>query len=737
MKKKKIFTIISSIIFLIFITPIISSLIVKEKPIPYSTAIFDNHNILCGARVASDNQWRLPSEDTISKKFQTALLTFEDKNFFLHPGIDPLAMLRAIYLNIKNGEVISGGSTITMQVARLLYGKNKKRSFFQKIYECFITLGLELKYSKKEILQLYIQNAPFGGNIVGLETASWKYFGVSSNNLTWAESACLAILPNCPGLIHPGRNSDILIKKRDNLLLKLLKSKVIDSTTYNLSLLENIPEKPKQMPQSTYHLTEKAKKEGKIKVKSTINIFLQKGVSSILNAKIKKLQENEIHNACAIVADSKTGEILAYVGNVKQNAENNNASKVDIIQAQRSSGSILKPFLYAGLLTEQKLLPQTKLFDIPININGFNPKNFDKKYRGVVAADKALQKSLNIPFVNMLEDYGLNKFYNKLNKLRINSINRFPADHYGLSLILGGSEVNLYEITNAYLLLIQQLNQSNKEIFDYRQLHYVKQNKSKKHNKVFTDGSVYLTFQALTELNRPYEEGDWKSFNSNSNISWKTGTSFGLRDAWAIGFTQDYIVGVWVGNADGEGRPGLTGVSAAAPVLFDIFKLLPQSDNFDAPDDLYSITICHESGKRPSKYCKKIDTVISPFYSGKLKNCTYHKKIGNDTLYILPPVPAYYTNSVIVNNSIEFILPSRNQIIYLPKNINNKRNFYICKVASSEKKLFWQLNHEYIGVTENVHEKIITKLIQGKNIITVTDINGNSKTRQLRAEYKE
>ncbi len=553
---------------------------------PCSTVINDRKGLLMGARIADDGQWRFPEMKTVPDKFRDCILQYEDRKFYHHPGFRPGSLFRALYQDVRAGKIISGGSTLTMQVMRLSR-KNPSRTIFEKIKEIILSTRVELAYTKDEILALYCSHAPFGGNVVGLEAASWRYFGRPPGDLSWAESATLAVLPNSPSLIHPGRNRDLLRKKRDLLMDQLYKAGKIDSLTCMLGKLEDLPSHPHAMPQFASHLLERFVKEGKGKeYTSTIDLNLQKQISSVVERHHKILSANKVNNAAVIVIEVESGNVLAYVGNTEESDTVQHENEVDIIPAPRSTGSILKPILFAAMLDAGEILPGTLIPDIPTFIAGYSPKNFTDRYDGAVPAERALERSLNVPAVRMLQDYGYARFHHLLRELGMSTINQ-PADHYGLSLILGGAEGNLFEISGIYASFARILRHfagySGK--YDPKDLHMPlllnvsgKKNLSQKALQdagLLSAAAIYQTFDALLQVNRPEEMAGWESFSSSRKVAWKTGTSFGFRDAWAVGTTPGYVVGVWAGNADGEGRPGLTGINAAAPILFEAFNLLP------------------------------------------------------------------------------------------------------------------------------------------------------------------
>ncbi len=715
---------------------------------PYSTVLEDTNGELMSASIASDGQWRFPHRDAVPQKFSAALICYEDKRFRSHPGVDVLSLGRAIQQNIHEGRVISGGSTISMQVIRLSR-KGKPRTIFQKVIEIILATRLELRYTKEEILAQYASHAPFGGNVVGLQAACWRYFARDPQELSWGDAALLAVLPNAPSLIHPGKNRDLLKEKRNRLLDRLKEQGTIDAFTCALAKDEPIPQEPQPLPRHAKHLLSRAMLEGyagKV-VRSTIQSALQIRVSQIVQQHHKRLLGNRIYNAAAVVADVHTGNVLAYVGNTDVEEAGDYGEAVDVVMASRSTGSILKPFLYAAMLDAGKILPRTLLADVPIVINGFSPKNFTKEYDGVVPADNALIRSLNIPAVNLLRNYRYEKFHSLLRSIGMSTLT-LPPDHYGLSLILGGAEGTLWDITGMYASLARTLtnyfdhpgnNRYNKN--DFHPLNYFLAD-SKNHPKKEGSGlvtasdyasvpieatswlsaaSIFQTFDALKEVYRPGEETGWKYFNSGRKIAWKTGTSFGFRDGWAIGVTPEYVVGVWVGNADGEGRPGLTGTDAASPVMFDIFSQLDGQRWFEQPlMEMKRISVCAISGHRNTPYCTDLDSVWVTIQGLQSPACPYHKMIHlspdgkfrvnsacervdhqrEENWFILPPVQEHYfrtknlsykslppfrTDCMISSPvmSMDLIYPKPSSRIFIPRELDGRLGKYCIPIGTS------------------------------------------------------
>ena len=754
---------------------------------PTSYIIEDNDGNLLNATIAADGQWRFPPNKNVPQKFIDCITSFEDKRFFYHPGIVPIAIGRALLKDIKNGETAQGGSTLTMQVVRLSK-KNKKRSIWNKIKEIILAARVEISYSKKDILSIYASNAPFGSNVVGLDAAAWRYFGRSPDKLSWGEMAVLAVLPNAPSLVHPGKNREVLLKKRNKLLDKLQAEKKIDESTCNLARLEPLSGQPLALPQNALHLFQRFKNDnknfkGETKIITTVDGALQNSVTKIIAQHQSVLKGNSINNACAMVLDVETGNTLAYVGNIYEPANKEMESEVDVIAAPRSPGSALKPILYASMLSDGLILPNSLIADIPMQIGNYAPKNFDLGYDGAVPAGNALARSLNIPAVKLLQQYKYQRFYETLQQCGITTLNR-SADTYGLSLILGGGEVTMWDLAGVYasmarVLSHQAKNQGVINSNDFHPPNYkfaVPVNKLSAKNIPLDATSIWFTFQAMKEVMRPGEEGLWQQFTSSQTIAWKTGTSFGFRDGWAIGITLKNVVAVWVGNTNGRGRPGLIGVKTAAPVLFDIFRLLPAVSWFNRlAYNVSFVPVCRQSGFRANIDCADVDTLFMPPNGNKAPLCPYHKMINLDATghyrviedcespsamqhrswFILSPAMEYYykqknadykvmptfkpgCNFAETGKLLEIIYPQPDTKIYVPLEVSGEKGKTIFTAAyrRAGAKIYWSLDDSFAGTTQNFHQ-IALNPSPGKHIITLVDENGISVSRQLEILEKE
>ncbi|WP_370788259.1 penicillin-binding protein 1C [Bacteroides nordii] len=728
--------------------------------VPYSTVVTDRNNELLGARIAPDGQWRFPPRTTTPAKIQACFIEFEDNHFFHHWGVNPVSIGRAAYQNLKAGRVISGGSTITMQTIRL--ARNNPRTFSEKFIEMIWATRLEFRYSKEKILSLYVSHAPFGGNVVGLDAAAWRYFGHSADDLSWAEAAMLAVLPNSPAMIHLSKSRQALLDKRNRLLTRLHTKGVLDDSSYELALSEPLPQEPKPLPQIAPHLTDYfyQTRNGNYSV-STIDRGIQLQIEELIERWNGEFSRSDIRNIAILIIDVQKNQPIAYCGNVHFN-KTNSGNQVDIIRSPRSTGSILKPFLYYAMLQEGSILPHTLLPDIPININGFAPQNFSQQFEGAVPASEALARSLNIPTVTMLQRYGVPKFYNFLKQTGISTLTR-PASHYGLSLILGGAEGTLWDITCAYTDMARCLKGLDKTDCSLLLSDSAHNASSVVPTSSFSPCAVWQTFEAIKEVNRP-EEIDWRTIPSMQTIAWKTGTSYGFRDAWAVGVTPRYAVGVWVGNATGEGKPGLVGARTAGPVMFDVFNLLPSSPWFVRPSEGFvDAEVCHLSGHLKGRFCEETDTILILPAGLKTEACPYHHRInlsadGTQRIYescinteaaiqknwfTLPPVWEWYYKQrhpeykplppfkpgcgEDILRPMQFVYPTMNARIFLPKQMDGSKSQLTFELVHSVPKatVYWHLDNNYLAETQDFH-KISLLPSSGKHTITAVDNEGNT-----------
>ena len=474
-----------------------------------------------------------------------------------------------------------------------------------------------------------------------------------------------------------------------------------------------------------------------------------------------EFSRSDIRNMAILVIDIEKNQPIAYCGNLHFNKERS-GNQVDIIRAPRSTGSILKPFLYYAMLQEGSILPHTLLPDVPININGFAPQNFSQQFEGAVPASEAIARSLNIPTVSMLQHYGVPKFYNLLKQIGLTTLTR-PASHYGLSLILGGAEGTLWDITVAYAEMARCLKGLDKTDCSLLLSDSTRHLPSANSHVSLSPGAVWQTFDAIKEVNRP-EEIDWRTIPSMQTIAWKTGTSYGFRDAWAVGVTPRYAVGVWVGNATGEGKPGLVGARTAGPVLFDVFNLLPSSPWFDRPSGIFAdAEVCRLSGHLKGRFCEETDTTLILPAGLKTEACPYHHLInlsadGTSRIYescidmeptirkswfTLPPVWEWYYKQhhpeykplppfkpgcgEDVFRPMQFVYPTMNARVFLPKQLDGSKGQLNVELVHNNPKatVYWHLDNNYLSETQDFH-KISFLPASGKHSLTAVDNEGNT-----------
>ncbi len=760
---KKTFLILFSIVVLYFIVPLPGDLFKSD----HSTVVTDRNGKLLRAFLNSGEQWYFPPDPSFKHpdKLVSAVINFEDRYFYYHPGINPVSLIKAFFRNIIAGKVKSGASTLSMQVIRL--SMKKRRTIPNKIIEMFQALKLELKYSKKEILRMYLDNAPYGGNIIGVRAASMRYFGKSPGSLTWNEAAVLAVLPNSPGLISPLRNRKELIKKKNRLLTKLLKRGVITEDIYKQSYSENVPSElitfPSVAPHFSRYIRNRYGKKG-VQIRSTIDIDHQVRIEHLLKEHMMYLASFGINNGAVVVAETRTGKIRTYCGSQDFYDYQKNG-QVDGARAARSSGSILKPFLYALAIDEGAILERTILKDIPSYFGSFSPSNASKKFSGVVTVKEALIRSLNVPAVRLLNSYGLHKFYLFLKESGLTTLVR-PPDDYGLTLILGGAETRLTELVRLYRglgnfgrfspLIFSSLDRDTDESLE-----------------LISPEASYLTLNMLKELKRPGSEYYWEQYQNKTPIAWKTGTSYGQRDAWAVGVSPEWTIGVWVGNFRGEGNQDLAGYKCAAPLLFDIFNYLPKkvSGEWFSKKELHfkKVELCSRTGFLAGENCEKTVFENAPPGPGVIPLCPYHKSVyvtldekfsvcslcWEEGKYkrvkklIFPPDVAQFLrekgdiidhvpphtkgcSSGSGQNPVQILYPVRNARILIPVDFNRKVQNITIRVAHkfSDKEIFWYVDKLYRGVTKNKH-KMIVDLSAGWHILEVIDSDGNSAKRRF------
>lgn len=697
----------------------------------YSQATYDKNGKILSIFLNNDEQWHLKNTQGLSQKLKIAITHFEDKHFYSHFGFDLGAMVRSFYHNLTSKKR-TGASTITMQTIKLL--RQDSRTYFNKFREIIFAMKLEWLYSKDEILNFYANNAPYGGNIVGIKTASLMYFNKHLDDLSWSEVALLAVLPNAPGFIHLQKNTNQLLEKRNNLLKKLHKKGFIDEANLKLALSENLPtiQRPKNIaPHLSIRLANANKSLPNIS--TTIDKNIQIKLESTLKNHHQKLLSLGIQNVAAIIVETQSREVIAYGGS-QDFFDIEGFGQIDGITAKRSVGSVLKPLLYALAIDNGLITPESKLIDAPTLWGNFKPKNASKKHYGFISAKTSLIRSLNVPFVALLQDYGYEKFFYDLQNILGFSEDNF--EQYGLSLILGTKEFSIEDIAKIYVGL------GNYGIFG--NLTYMKNTPSPQHyRQIISKGATFLTLDTMSLLDRFGIENYYKN---QKIFSWKSGTSYGRKDAWAAGTSPKYTIIVWAGNFDGSANPNLFGVNIAGDLLFSILGNFADLEIFEMPEtELKRIKIDELTGYSWDYDDVSFKETLYPINALPLRKSPFLKRIfidkdGNEadsnkgdflnakakSVLNLPMnlLDFYGMQDVKKSRNLKILYPKNNIKIKLTKDFEGN-NALIARIANLNNiDVFWYLNKEFIAYGT---QKVRTlELDSGHYTLTVIDKNGQS-----------
>ena len=698
------------------------------EEINYSKVVLDRKGEILSVFLNSEEEFHIKYDGEVPETLKTAVINYEDKKFYSHSGVDYPRILKSFFNNMI-GRKKMGASTISMQVVKLL--EPKKRTYFNKLVEVVKAYKLESEFSKEEILKIYLNNVPYGSNIVGYSGAIKMYFNKEVKDLSYAEATLLAVLPNSPGILNLKKNNDKLETKRNRLLKTLLDRKLIDERQYKFSLLEKFPNKiyyyEKKVPQFSIFL--KNRYPEKI-IKSTLDYNLQKKLEKIVHDYSNAMKDVGINNAAVLVVNNKTKEVLAYVASQDFYDKRNNG-EIDGLQAKRSPASLLKPFLFALSIDDGLIVPDSIYPDVPIYFGNFYPKNSSNTFIGMVKIEEALIKSLNIPFVKLLSDYGVDRFYYFLENNDNYPEDRF--DKYGLSLILGTREMRPVDIGKLYIGLANYGKVSN--------LKYTLTEDKPKEYQQFSRGASYLTLETLSRVVRP---GNEKLYSEQRPISWKTGTSYGMKDAWSVGVSPDYTVLVWLGNFNQKSIFSLSGVETAGNLLFKVFNIVDiNSKTFEKPtDDLKEIEIDEKTGYRKF-YDVESKKVFYPKDAKLLRISPYYKKIFVDEndmeidsrspnfdkrkekIVIEYPIEVsnyFFLNGVRENKNVKIAYPVQNLNIFVPKDFDGYKKVAMKLYNPNNEYVYWYLDEDYVGYS-NEKEKFF-ELDIGKHKLTIITENG-------------
>ena len=748
----------------------------KLQP-PTSTVVLDRSGKWLRAFTASDEMWRLPepSLDAVSPRFQTAMLTYEDQWFYHHWGINPVALTGAAFDNLKAGEIVRGGSTITMQLARLM--EPKDRTLPNKLIEMFRALQLELTYTKSEILTYYFNMLPYGGNIVGSAAASRLYFNKPQSALSLGEAALLAAIPNSPERLRPDRFPERARKARKKVLLRMKDAGEISEQRLQEALQEPIPAERYPLPFKAPHLSRLLTNKqssivsehvGNQWIHTTIDQRYQDTAERILRERLRPLQGQGVSTGAVVIIDTKSHEVLAMVGS-HDFFDKPSAGQVNGTLALRSPGSTLKPFIYALAIDKGLITPQTLVFDVPVDYVGYSPVNYDEKFTGYITAREALARSLNVPAVNLYAKMGKNQLYGFLKQAGISTLS--DQEEYGLSLILGGCGINLLELTNLYAGL------ANMGEFAPYHLIVNRDTKGKKRKRASTSRLLqpetsWIVTEMLTTLKRPDFPESFEHTGTMPRVAWKTGTSYGHRDAWSIGYSPELTIGVWIGNFNGTGAPILSGAEAAAPILFALFTALSGEKAhqwFTEPANLKTRLVCALTGLPVSPHClTSVSDIYIPGVSA-VRECHIHKSIQVDiatgerlcsscrpgrqfreaTIALWPAEVATWLNAngfavselpahnadctrPLAGTQPVILSPARDTVYKIRSNVPTEyqKIRLSASVSGDTQEIFWFLNGELIFKGQAVEPTFLTPVV-GKHELTCIDGAGRSTSLPL------
>ncbi|MBN1893668.1 penicillin-binding protein 1C [bacterium] len=759
-------SVLASLILVFILIPVPDPVFTPD----YSTAVLDKNGRILRVFLNKREQWHFAPDDTLAipEKLKKAVLLQEDRTFNWHPGINPAAVIRAAIQNLRARKTVSGASTITMQVARLM--KPKRRNAAGKLLEMMQALKMEVLFSKKKILKLYLDHAPYGGNIVGYRAASLRYFRKMPEQLTWAEAATLAVLPNAPGVISPERSPGMLKRKRDRLLKLLAERGAIQAGEYENATDEPVPAESVAFGFEAPHWSQMLyETEGGAFVRSSLDADLQARAEQLLQDHGHHLKSRGIRNGAVLIAETGSGKIRVYVGSPSF-FDYRSDGQVDGVLAPRSPGSLLKPFLYALSMDEGLILPETWIRDIPSFYGAYSPANASESYDGLVTAGDALIRSLNVPAVRLLNMYGIQPFYHFLKKANVPTLFR-SADEYGLPLILGGAELRLWDMVSLFRGL------GRMGLFDSLETLEDGAPSASGGTRLISAGACYLVLKILGELKRPGSEYYWDLYRNQWPLSWKTGTSYGQKDAWAVGVSPEWTIGVWIGNFDGQGNVNLSGAGSAGPVLFDLFNSLPRNPAkawFREPaGELENIELCMDSGFRAGPDCEARRISQAPKWMKPLRLCPFHHafRISSDGRFrvcskcwidgkyetvrkiVYPADVIQYMRErgqdiwnlpphnpgcpALADQSLQILYPREDARLWIPVDFGGTLQRVTLRAAHPEadRTLYWYLDDRYVGTTQDRHVMPVS-LTRGRHRVTVVDDLGDRASVSFHADRK-
>lgn len=794
-------------IFLLFL--LLNRVFPLPDRIEYSTIVTDSKGEVVHAFLTSDQQWRMKTElKEISPLLRKTIIEKEDKYFYYHRGINPAAIVRAFFSNMLQMKRTSGASTITMQLARAL--EPKKRTYWNKLAEGFRALQLEWKYNKDEILQLYLNKVPYGGNIEGVKSASILYFKKNPDHLSLAEITALSVIPNRPSSLVMGQHNDRIVEERNKWLRRWGREKVFPEKEIQDALSEPLTAARGAVPGFISHLAWKLKRKGGDIIRTAIELNTQRKIEKLVKDYSRTLSLKNIHNAAVIVLDNTTHRVISYTGSADFR-DTVDGGQVNGAAAVRQPGSTLKPLLYGLCIDAGLLTPKMMITDVAANYEGYAPENYDRKFNGYVTMEYALEHSLNIPAVKSLRALGKDKLIQKLAVCDFRQVKK-DQQKLGLSMILGGCGATLEELTGLYSVFANE-GKYVKPVYtlddeegwqlqgpgndhagseaggmkagmektaggaapagEAKTALKSGQRGSGAGEQVMSPAATYMINETLSKVNRPDFPLNWESTVHLPKIAWKTGTSYGRRDAWSIGYNKHYTVGIWIGNFSALGIPELSGANVATPLLFTIFNTVDYDDDqtwFARPKDCDLRVVCSETGLPPADHCTNLVTdyfipLVSP--SGRCDNMqevlvsadekiSYCRSCQPESGYkkklykIIPPeMKEYFEENRIAyrkipphNPNCEKIFREGVPVVTSPSNGNeyliNKKDpeplQLRCRVSNDVGKVYWYINNKFYRASEAGSKQFFIPE-EGPVKISCTDDKGRNRDVWIRVRY--
>ncbi|HUW60786.1 MAG TPA: penicillin-binding protein 1C [Candidatus Bathyarchaeia archaeon] len=696
-----------------------------------SGEIVDRTGGLLYAFLNRDDQWCFyRCADDVGERVVEATLAAEDRRFYDHGGVDVLAVLRAAWQNLRHGRVVSGASTLTMQVVKNGEGRLYRRTLPGKVYEAVQAVRLDARADKREILESYLNTAPYGLNLVGVEAAARRYFGKPARELTLPEAALLAGLPKAPTRLMPLKYPEKALRRRNYVLDRMLAAGFITPGEHDEAAAADLGVSWHDFPAMSPHLAMQLRQraqEGR-RVEVTLDSAAQRTAEELVGRALKR-HRPEITNAAVMVVDAASAEVLARVGSGGFYTTPG-GGQVDLCRAPRSPGSALKPFTYALGLEQNVLYPSETLLDDTLDLGAYSPGNFDGGYNGLISASDALRHSLNVPAVLVLDRVGVPALDELLRSVGLTTLKR--DDTYGLGLTLGNCEVRLDELSAAYAAVAN--------LGEWRPLTTLRGEKTAdERRRVLLRGTCLSLYQSLEQtLPNEWEPNVVLAGNTAPRVCFKTGTSTGYHDAWAFVFNAQYVVGVWMGNNDGKGTDRLVGVRAALPLAGSIMRALPVLNRPAWPepaDDLRRVTVCAVSGLPRSEWCARTKEAVLPAGQYLHRVCDVHRPIrGGDAVAEWWPGTARGWDLAKVGDSAHVAESARRANLRIQEPVNEAEyvltgepqgdRIRLRASIDAEKSLYWYINDRFFGQS-SPDRPLLLELSVGEHTLACMALDGS------------